>query len=122
MFASGYCRCICVFWRSAFESDTICTVSRDRSWDIRDTHMKDVLMDLMQHHKSRVDNPKCVVWAHNSHLGDARARGPGPNGKLNLGQLVREEFSIEDTLTIGFTTDTGTVSASDHWGTCIDYL
>jgi erythromycin esterase-like protein len=56
-----------------------------------------------------------VVWAHNSHLGDARATEMGSHGELNVGQLVRERYPGQCRL-IGFTTYTGTVTAADEWG------
>ena len=55
------------------------------------------------------------MWAHNSHLGDARATEMAKWGELNLGQLVRESYGNE-ALSIGFTTYTGTVMAADNWG------
>jgi erythromycin esterase-like protein len=57
---------------------------------------------------------RAVVWAHNSHLGDARATQMGAQGELNLGQLVRERFGRE-ALLIGCTTHTGTVTAARNW-------
>ena len=57
---------------------------------------------------------KVVVWAHNSHLGDARATEMGQRGELNLGQLVRENH-IGDCVLVGFTTHMGTVTAADDW-------
>jgi erythromycin esterase-like protein len=55
-----------------------------------------------------------VVWAHNSHLGDARATDVARNGQLNLGQLVRQRIGQRSRL-IGFTTHTGTVTAASNW-------
>src|SRR5207302_5232052 len=55
------------------------------------------------------------VWAHNSHLGDARATEMASHGELNVGQLVRERHA-RDSLLLGFTTYTGTVTAADDWG------
>jgi erythromycin esterase-like protein len=54
------------------------------------------------------------VWAHNSHLGDARATEMGESGELNLGQLIRERFGT-DVVNVGFTTYTGTVTAASEW-------
>src|SRR4030095_14055390 len=60
-------------------------------------------------------NPaKVVVWAHNSHLGNARATQMGERGEFNLGQLVRERFGHQAVL-IGFTTHSGTVTAASQW-------
>ena len=55
-----------------------------------------------------------VVWAHNSHLGDARATEMGESGELNLGQLARDAFGAK-ALLVGFTTHTGTVTAASEW-------
>jgi len=57
---------------------------------------------------------KVAVWAHNSHLGDARATEAGQRGELNVGQLVREKYG-RDTVLIGFTTHHGTVTAASDW-------
>ena len=84
------------------------------SWNLRDRHMMETLVAL-DHYLSTPDAPaKIVVWAHNSHLGDARATQMGERGELNLGQLVRERFGKE-AVSIGFTTYTGTVTAASNW-------
>ena len=57
---------------------------------------------------------RAVVWAHNSHLGDARATQMGDAGELNLGQLVRSRFGTQAWL-IGFTTHDGSVTAARNW-------
>jgi len=59
---------------------------------------------------------RAVVWAHNSHLGDARATSMGDEGEWNLGQLARERFGPSETLSLGFTTHVGTVTAAQDWG------
>ncbi|CAF0858966.1 unnamed protein product [Adineta ricciae] len=82
------------------------------AWNIRDTHMYDCLKDLLEHHGP---GTKAIIWAHNSHIGDARETERSRSGKLNIGQLVRERFGIEKTYNIAFTTYTGTVTASDNW-------
>ena len=58
--------------------------------------------------------PKVVVWAHNSHLGDARATEMGSAGEWNVGQLVRERHG-DEALLVGFTTHAGTVTAASDW-------
>src|ERR1019366_1556440 len=58
---------------------------------------------------------RVVVWAHNWHLGDARATEMGQGGELNVGQLVREQYGAKSVL-VGFTTYTGTVTAASEWG------
>jgi erythromycin esterase-like protein len=90
--------------------------SRDESWNIRDTHMMETLDALRAHIGSRKGRPaKIAVWAHNSHLGDARATEMGEHGQLNLGQLVRERYKPEETFLLGFSTHTGTVTAASDW-------
>ncbi len=84
------------------------------SWNLRDTHMMESLVSLVEHLGKQGAPAKIIVWAHNSHLGDARATQMGERGELNLGQLVRERFGKEAVL-IGFTTYTGTVTAASDW-------
>jgi erythromycin esterase-like protein/predicted phosphoribosyltransferase len=62
---------------------------RDESWNLRDRHMTDTLLELIKFLSAEGRAAKVVVWAHNSHLGDARATQMGDLGELNLGQLVR---------------------------------
>jgi erythromycin esterase-like protein/predicted phosphoribosyltransferase len=89
---------------------------RVSSWNLRDVHMADTLDALADHLSGQRGSPaRLVVWAHNSHLGDARATEMGFRGELNLGQLVRERHPGEGR-SIGFTTSTGTVTAADDWG------
>src|SRR5256714_10147413 len=67
-------------------------------------------------HLERIHGPaKLVVWAHNSHLGDARATELGHAGELNVGQLMRERAG-QESLLVGFTTYAGTVTAASEWG------
>jgi erythromycin esterase-like protein len=88
---------------------------RPNTWNLRDTHMVDTLDNLMEHFGRRGENAKAVIWAHNSHLGDARATQMSRRGELNVGQLVRERHSGESVL-VGFTTYTGSVTAASEWG------
>jgi erythromycin esterase-like protein len=87
---------------------------RVSSWNLRDTHMADTLEALIHHHAKQRRSDKLVVWAHNSHLGDARATQMGRDGELNLGQLARERHPGQSFL-IGFSTHTGTVTAATDW-------
>jgi erythromycin esterase-like protein len=84
------------------------------SWNLRDTHMMESLVTLAEHLGKKGAPAKIVVWAHNSHLGDARATQMHDRGELNLGQLVRQRFGKEAAL-IGFTTYEGTVTAASDW-------
>jgi erythromycin esterase-like protein/predicted phosphoribosyltransferase len=93
---------------------------RVNTWNLRDTHMVDTLDDLAAHLSARRgEQVKLVVWAHNSHLGDARATEARMRGEVNVGQLVRERHT-GDCRSIGFTTYTGTVTAADDWGGAAD--
>jgi erythromycin esterase-like protein len=69
---------------------------------------------IMAHTRRTQGSAKAVVWAHNSHLGDARATQMSVQGELNLGQLAREAFGAA-MLSIGFTTHEGTVTAASNW-------
>jgi erythromycin esterase-like protein len=84
------------------------------SWNLRDAHMMESLVRLAIHLSNQRPGAKIIVWAHNSHLGDARATQMGERGELNLGQLVREHFGKE-AVSIGFTTYDGTVTAASDW-------
>ena len=89
-------------------------VGRNESWNLRDTHMVETLEELRQFLARSRQDPRVVVWAHNSHLGDARATEMGERGELNVGQLVRERYGPAAVL-VGFTTNTGTVTAASEW-------
>jgi erythromycin esterase-like protein len=88
--------------------------SRVGSWNLRDRHMTDTLDELLTHFRAKGQQPKIVVWAHNSHLGDARATQAGTAGEWNVGQLVRERHG-QQAVSIGFTTYAGTVTAASDW-------
>jgi erythromycin esterase-like protein len=84
------------------------------SWNLRDRHMTDTLGELLQFLDRTRAGARIVVWAHNSHLGDARATAMGAGGELNVGQLVREKYGRGAVL-VGFTTYAGTVTAATEW-------
>ena len=84
------------------------------SWNLRDKHMTDTLDMIEEHISTRQKQPKIVVWAHNSHLGDARATQMSKEGEWNVGQLVRERKG-ENAYLIGFTTYEGAVVATREW-------
>jgi protein-L-isoaspartate(D-aspartate) O-methyltransferase len=81
------------------------------SWNLRDSHMFETLQILMDF---RGPDSRAVVWAHNSHLGDASATEMGARGQHNVGQLCREEYE-HDAYLVGFGTDHGTVAAASDW-------
>lgn len=82
------------------------------SWNLRDSHMYETMQNLLD---MEGDRSKIVVWAHNSHLGDARATEMSLRGEHNIGQLAREDYG-DEVYSIGFGTHTGTVAAADDWG------
>lgn len=90
---------------------------RVTSWNLRDQHMAQTLDALLAHldRHHEAGPARIVVWAHNSHVGDARATEVGSDGQLTLGQLARERFN-DDCRLIGFSTYTGTVTAASEWG------
>lgn len=82
------------------------------SWNLRDTHMFETLENILE---AKGRDAKAIVWAHNSHIGDARHTDMGAvRDELNIGQLCRERFGREAAL-IGFGTHTGTVAAATDW-------
>ncbi|WP_042267030.1 erythromycin esterase family protein [Paraburkholderia heleia] len=88
--------------------------SRLNTWNLRDAHMANTLFALARYRVRRGGSGKVVVWAHNSHLGDARATESRRRGEWNLGQIVRESAQHR-ALLVGFTTYTGHVSAASRW-------
>ena len=87
------------------------------AWNVRDRHMADVVDAVLARLERRDGTPaKVVVWAHNTHVGDARATDRGTrSGYWSLGQLLRERHTGE-TVSVGFTTRLGTVRAAPSWG------
>jgi len=96
------------YYRAMFEG-------RVSSWNLRDTHMAETLDALLAHLDRKGGRSKLVVWAHNSHVGDARATQMGEAGEINIGQLARERYPGR-ALLVGFSTYTGTVTAASEWG------
>jgi erythromycin esterase-like protein/predicted phosphoribosyltransferase len=99
-----------VYYRAMFSG-------RVNSWNLRDQHMAQTLDALLTHldRHHDVSAARIVVWAHNSHVGDARATEVWAEGQLTLGQLVRQRYGGDSRL-IGFTTYAGTVTAASEWG------
>jgi erythromycin esterase-like protein len=82
------------------------------SWNMRDIHMFETLERLLRHNEGQ----KAIVWAHNSHVGDARYTSMGFRRKeLNIGQLCRERLGHENVTILGCGTHTGTVAAAHEW-------
>jgi erythromycin esterase-like protein len=95
------------YYRSMFHG-------RVSSWNLRDTHMVETLEAVVERLERDGEPAKLCVWAHNSHLGDARATQMGKGGELNVGQLARERYGDASCL-VGFTTYAGTVTAAHDW-------
>lgn len=95
------------YYRSMFRG-------RVSSWNLRDTHMAETIDALLAHLGRDGHESKLVIWAHNSHLGDARATEMGARGEINVGQLMRERYPGK-VLSVGFTTHTGEVTAARDW-------
>lgn len=86
------------------------------SWNLRDRHMAETIDELVNYSNTQgAARAKVIVWAHNSHLGDARATEANERGELNVGQLMRQRRGTGAVL-IGFTTYTGKVRAAREWG------
>jgi erythromycin esterase-like protein len=100
------------YYRSMF-------AGRVSTWNLRDRHMAETLESLLAHLGHRSPHPRLVVWAHNSHLGDARATEMSRGGEFNVGQLTRERFG-DEALLVGFTTCFGSVSAASDWGAPVE--
>ncbi|MFL6413858.1 MAG: erythromycin esterase family protein [Nitrososphaeraceae archaeon] len=99
------------------------------TWNIRDTHMMDTLSRLMEFYDGKYDDSssnkninnnnsysKSIVWAHNTHVGDARQTDMASAKMINIGQLVREHASEQNVMIVGFGTYKGTVIAAKEWG------
>lgn len=87
------------------------TANDTLSWNERDKHMMETFLAVSAH----LNYPKLIIWAHNSHLGDARATEMAQKNQLNIGQLLREKFG-EAVFSIGMLTYSGSVMAADEWG------
>lgn len=85
------------------------------TWNLRDKHMVVTMDELQRYLLQRNGHDNIVVWAHNSHVGDARATSRARYGEWNMGQLVREHWPRGTSFIVGFMTNTGTVMAADHW-------
>jgi len=99
------------YYRKMYQAD-------ERTWNLRDKHMVDCVTSLFNYHKKKFKGErqeKVVIWAHNSHLGDARQTDASLRGEWNVGQLMRERFGLTKTFNIGFSTYTGTVTAAKSW-------
>jgi erythromycin esterase-like protein len=83
----------------------------ESSWNLRDRHMFETLLAVLE---ARGPGARAVVWAHNSHVGNAAATEMGRRGETNIGELCRRHFGNAARL-VGFGTDRGTVMAASRW-------
>lgn len=83
------------------------------SWNIRDEHMVSTIERLMKFHGKEA---KIIVWEHNTHIGDARATDMAADGMVNVGQLLREQYSTDGVIAVGFGSYKGSVIAGREWG------
>ncbi|MEU8022580.1 MULTISPECIES: erythromycin esterase family protein [Micromonospora] len=83
------------------------------SWNVRDIHMADTLDRLLDFHGP---GSRGIVWAHNTHVGDARATDMAADGMVNIGQLARERHGADAVVLVGFGSYRGTVVAAPRWG------
>ncbi len=90
-----------------------------RSWNVRDRHMDATLARLLDHYGP---GSKAVVWAHNTHVGDARATDQSRHGEVTLGELARERFGADRVLLVGFGSHRGTVIAGHAWGAPMEVM
>jgi protein-L-isoaspartate(D-aspartate) O-methyltransferase len=81
------------------------------SWNLRDGHMFDTLQSLLAFYGP---SSRGIVWAHNSHVGNALATEMSARGEHNIGQLCRTKFG-DAVYVVGFGTDHGTVAAASGW-------
>jgi erythromycin esterase-like protein len=100
--------------KNAEEYYRVSYAGTESSWNLRDRHMADTLDALMAHLGTPGQPAKIVVWAHNSHVGDARQTTMGQSGEWTVGQLMRQRHPNE-TFLLGFTTYSGTVMAANQW-------
>lgn len=97
------------YYRTMMEEDAI-------SWNLRDDHFARVVVNIAHHLGQGNADAKVVVWAHNSHIGDARATDMGRRrGEINIGQRCREIFGDDNVFNLGFLTANGTVTAAYNW-------
>ncbi|PRZ21035.1 erythromycin esterase family protein [Flavobacterium granuli] len=83
------------------------------SWNIRDEHMVSTVERLLKFHGT---DAKVIVWEHNTHIGDARATDMAAEGMVNVGQLLREQYSTDGVVAVGFGSYKGSVIAGREWG------
>ncbi|CAD5265451.1 MULTISPECIES: erythromycin esterase family protein [unclassified Imperialibacter] len=91
----------------------------NQTWNIRDTHMMQTLTRLLEHHGK---DAKAIVWAHNTHVGDARATDMRFEKMHNIGELARKEYLNDNVFLVGFGSYKGSVVAASGWGQRLQYM
>jgi erythromycin esterase-like protein len=89
------------------------------SWNVRDRHMADTLERLLQFHGK---SSKAIIWAHNTHIGDARATDMADEGMYNIGELARIQHHDKGVVLVGFGTYKGSVIAGKKWGSAMQKI
>ncbi|MFC7157393.1 erythromycin esterase family protein [Halomarina halobia] len=105
--------------RNAEEYYRAMVSGHEDSWNVRDRHMVETLDRLREHHGA---DARGIVWAHNTHVGDARATDMERAGRLNIGQLARERHGADETALVGFGSYEGSVIAADAWGSPMEEM
>ncbi|MER2190301.1 MAG: erythromycin esterase family protein [Solibacillus sp.] len=94
-------------------------ISDEKSWNTRDYHMVEAIHELRNYYG---EDTKIIIWAHNTHIGDASETSMKDEQLINIGQVLREQCGKENIYAIGFGTYTGTVIAADRWGDPFDII
>lgn len=95
------------YYRAMVRSDEL-------SWNVRDEHMVEAINEIMDYHGK---DSKIIIWAHNTHIGDASATDMKKEGLTNVGEILRMQNKRENVFSVGFGTHSGEVIAADEWGT-----
>ncbi|HEY0535512.1 MAG TPA: erythromycin esterase family protein [Actinoplanes sp.] len=90
-----------------------------RSWNVRDRHFDETLDRLLTSYGHAA---RAVVWAHNTHVGDARATDQTRHGEVTLGELARERYGPENVVLVGLGSHHGTVVAGRGWGAPMELM
>lgn len=94
------------YYRAMLQDDVM-------SWNIRDTHMTEAIKEIQEYYG---EDAKLIIWAHNTHIGDATATSMKDQELINVGQLIRDQYGKERTYAIGLGTYEGSVIAAGSWG------
>ncbi|MCG3087155.1 erythromycin esterase family protein [Sporosarcina cyprini] len=100
------------YYREMMQDDAI-------SWNTRDLHMVEAINELKKYHGP---DAKLIIWEHNTHIGDASETSMKDDNMINVGQLIREEYGLNNTFAIGFGTYEGSVIAADSWGAPLERM